>query len=308
MGAFPVALDAGSLTDVQAWREVLAEAFVPLDTTPLGDESALTGRVLARPVADLQLSVVAGSRQVVRRTRGLIRRSEADLCKVGVQLRGDGVVEQDGRSARLRPGDLAVYDTDRPYELAFERDFEMLVLVVPRARLEARARSLGDRTAVAIPGTHGSGALASSLLRGLDRTAAPEPEAAHLSDAAVDLVAACLAVGAPQPASETVVLAAQRYLTDHLGDPGLNPARVAAAVHVSLRHLQKLFERRGLTITGSIRDGRLERCRRDLRDPRLADRPVAAIAASWGLVDAAQFSRSFRARYGAAPSQYRAEG
>ena len=82
---------------------------------------------------------------------------------------------------------------------------------------------------------------------------------------------------------------------------------MAAAVHVSLRHLQKLFERRGATITGWIRDRRLERCWHDLADPALAHRPVGAIAASWGLVDAAQFSRTFRARYGRTPREHRSE-
>ncbi|MFF5992694.1 AraC-like ligand-binding domain-containing protein [Prauserella flavalba] len=306
VGALPDA--PTSLTD---WREALARAFVPLDVSPLGEATAFRGRLHAGPMADLQVSVVSSSGQVVRRTPGLVRRSAADLYKVGLQLRGRGTVEQDGRSARLEPGDLAVYDTTRPYELMFQHDFEMLVLVVPRHRLTVRAPALADATAVTIPGASGTGALTSSLLRGLDpRTLRPGPEAAHLSDAAVDLLAACLtgrAGARPAPAADTVVTAAQRYIDEHLREPGLRPADVAAAVHVSLRHLQKLFERHGTTITGWIRERRLERCWHDLADPRLAHRPVAAVAASWGLVDAPQFSRVFRARYGRTPREHRAE-
>lgn len=54
-----------------------------------------------------------------------------------------------------------------------------------------------------------------------------------------------------------------------------------------------------------IRLRRLERCRRDLRDPRAVDRPVSAIAATWGLPDPAHFSRTFRAAYGITPTEYR---
>jgi AraC-like DNA-binding protein len=45
--------------------------------------------------------------------------------------------------------------------------------------------------------------------------------------------------------------------------------------------------------------------RRDLLDPALAARPVSAIAARWGLVDPAHFSRAFRAAYGVPRLEYR---
>lgn len=50
---------------------------------------------------------------------------------------------------------------------------------------------------------------------------------------------------------------------------------------------------------------RLERCREDLLDPVLSDRPVAAIAMRWGFTDAAHFSRVFKAAYGVTPSELR---
>lgn len=58
-------------------------------------------------------------------------------------------------------------------------------------------------------------------------------------------------------------------------------------------------------MAGWIRERRLERCRRDLLDPALAARPVGAVAARWGLVEPASFSRAFRAAYGLPPAAYR---
>ena len=55
-----------------------------------------------------------------------------------------------------------------------------------------------------------------------------------------------------------------------------------------------------------VRQRRLERCRRDLLDPASAARPVSVVAARWGLVNAAHFSRAFRAAYGLSPVEYRA--
>ena len=54
-----------------------------------------------------------------------------------------------------------------------------------------------------------------------------------------------------------------------------------------------------------IRTRRLEQCRRDLHDPAFADRPVSAVAAQWGFVDAAHFSRVFKAAFGVSPSEFR---
>ena len=80
---------------------------------------------------------------------------------------------------------------------------------------------------------------------------------------------------------------------------------IAAAHHISLRSLHQLFHDEGLTVAGWIRRRRLECCRRDLSDPALAARPVAAIAARWGFSSAGDFSRAFRAAHGLPPAEYR---
>ncbi len=74
---------------------------------------------------------------------------------------------------------------------------------------------------------------------------------------------------------------------------------------MSLRSLQQLFHHEGLTVGDWIRRRRLESCRRDLSDPALATRPVAAIAARWGFSSASDFSRVFRAVHGLPPAEYR---
>jgi AraC-like DNA-binding protein len=95
------------------------------------------------------------------------------------------------------------------------------------------------------------------------------------------------------------------FIESHLGDPQLSPATVAAAHHISLRYLHKLFEPEARGVAGLIRQLRLERCRHDLLDPAQADRPVAGIAARWGFSSAAHFSRVFREAYGLPPAEFR---
>ena len=59
---------------------------------------------------------------------------------------------------------------------------------------------------------------------------------------------------------------------------------------------------------GLIRHERLEAVRRDLADPLLSGRSVAALAARWCFFDAAHFSRVFRQHYGYPPSRARSAG
>ncbi|WP_329066767.1 helix-turn-helix domain-containing protein [Streptomyces sp. NBC_01429] len=85
------------------------------------------------------------------------------------------------------------------------------------------------------------------------------------------------------------------YIEARLSDRDLVPAGIAAAHHISVRRLHKLFEDQPLTVAALIRRRRLERCRADLTH---SDRTVAAVAARWGFGDPAHFSRLFKATYG----------
>jgi AraC-like DNA-binding protein len=110
---------------------------------------------------------------------------------------------------------------------------------------------------------------------------------------------------APATRRRALLASVQRYIDQRLADPELSSRRIAAAHHVSLRYLHKLFEAQSTTVGGWIRQRRLERCRQDLLDPALAQMPVSAIGARWGLPDPAHFSRVFRAAYGLPPAEYR---
>ena len=77
---------------------------------------------------------------------------------------------------------------------------------------------------------------------------------------------------------------------------------------ISIRYLQKLFQAEGVTVTDWIRERRLACCRRDLRDPAMAHLTILAVTSRWGLTNPAYFSRTFRARYGCSPREYRSTG
>jgi AraC-like DNA-binding protein len=95
------------------------------------------------------------------------------------------------------------------------------------------------------------------------------------------------------------------FIRDHLGDPDLTPRTIAAAHHISVRYLHQLFRAEDRTVADCIRVRRLDRCRLELADPRLARRPIGEISARWGFRSAAHFSQAFRDAYGLSPSELR---
>jgi AraC-like DNA-binding protein len=232
--------------------------------------------------------------------------------------RADYWGEQEGRQARLSAAEFAVYDTRRPYEVSCgvdaDRPTRVMTFMFPPSLLPLSPSARRRLSAVRIPAAPGLGDLTSQFLLQLARNVDhyTPAEAARLSTAALEVLATRLAReldvhdwGTPEARRHALLTTVQAFIQRHLGDPQLSPAAVAAAHHISLRTLHQLFHDEGLTVAGWIRQRRLECCRRDLADPALAARPVAAIAARWGFTSASDFSRAFRAIHGLPPSEFR---
>jgi AraC-like DNA-binding protein len=250
----------------------------------------------------------------VHRTRGLIRRDSPELYRVVLAMSGSPLLVQDGRSARLSRGEFAIYDFTRPYELTYDSAVQLAVFSFPRESLALPLDSVGRITAVPIAADGGTGALAAPLLRRvtLDLETYQPASAARLSTVVMDLLTAAVAERVEaagsvpaQSRERTLLLCVHAFIEAHLGEIDLAPGIVAAAHHVSVRHLHRLFETQQTTVAGWIRHRRLERCRKDLADPAQYAVPVSAVAARWGLPDSAHFSRLFRRTYGLPPAEYR---
>ncbi|MFI6818205.1 helix-turn-helix domain-containing protein [Nonomuraea sp. NPDC050328] len=304
--------DVAATRRTDAWLSVICDTLGPLDVR-MDRDAPLEGEIHAGRLGSVGVGRIRTSTpHSVHRTRGLIRGGGPELYRVVLVMSGQVVVSQDDRQARLGQGEFAVYDFARPYDLAYNSGVHLAVFSLPRDMVHVE--SIGRLTAVPIPTGDGTGALAAPLMRRVatDVESYQPASAARLSTVVTDLIGTAVAEHAGRAAeapeeSQTRMLLfrVHAFIEDHLGDLSLDPATVAAAHHLSLRHLHRLFATQDTTVSAWIRHRRLERCRRDLADPALHDTPVAAIAARWGLPDSAHFSRLFRAAYGLPPSEYR---
>ncbi|MEU8118006.1 helix-turn-helix domain-containing protein [Spirillospora sp. NPDC049024] len=298
----------------QTWLDVVCDTLGPLDVR-MDRDVPLEGRIEAARLGPLGVGRIQTSTpHSVHRTPGLIKRGGPALYRVLLAASGTVLLRQDDRTARLRGGDLAVYDFTRPYELVYDSTVELAVFSLPREALAVPAGTLHRLTGVPIPGDGGTAALAGPLLRRVaeDVDTYQPASAARLATVVTDLLTTTVAEHAsqadalePETRERVLLHRVHAFVEQHLGDPDLSPALVAAAHHVSLRCLHRLFESQDTTVAGWIRHRRLERCRRDLADPGCSDQSVGTIAARWGLPDPAHFSRLFRRAYGRPPAEYR---
>jgi len=298
--------------NISDFRAAVSESFVPLHVSSQGADH-FRGVIRAASVDEVHVTDVRATSHVVERTPELIARGDRSYFKLSLMLAGTGLLIQDDREAVLQPGDLAVYDTDRPYSLVFDDEFRTMVVMFPKHLISLPPEMIGQLTAVRISGHEGLGGMVvpylTQLAGNLDQLAGNT--GARLAHSALDLVSTVFTreLGLDDVSADPHRALVQRirgYIDRNLASTELGPASIASAHYISTRHLHGLFQEQGVTVSTWIRTRRLEQCRRDLLDPMLADRPVAAIAARWGFVDAAHFSRAFKTTFGISPSEYRA--
>lgn len=294
------------------WQAAIAELFVRLDVkTTVRDEFRM--RVRRSMLGPVMWAQNTCSQQHVRRTEKHIAHDGQDLMVFLLSNRGRSVVVQGDREAVLQPGEFAMFDAARAYELQMDDDNIHTVLQVPRAMLVARAGELDKHTAVPLVAASPLARLAFDFVAGVSRTAeVVEPHIASvLSDQALDLLAMALCEriegGTPSPSTHRASLLGRikAIVRSRLVDPTLSPAQVAAALGISSRYVNKLLAEDGTSFERHVLACRLEQCRRDLEMARLDHRRISEVAFAWGFNDPAHFSRAFRARYGISPREWR---
>ncbi|WP_405537926.1 AraC family transcriptional regulator [Streptomyces sp. NBC_00075] len=306
------------------WRELVGRTHAPSDmsseyTTDFWAEQRL-----------LELGPVTVWPASFRPTRfhrdaRMVRRSDPELYHLSLVLGGGLGVDHAGRTDTHGPQDLYVIDTSRPYDVRppADQDRRMVTGVgveFPKALLPASPDQVRDLLGRRMSGRDGVGAVLTGFLTGLNQQADSlrPSDAPRLGTALLDLLLAWFAhvldaeaTLPPEIRDRTLTVRIRAFIRQNLHDPELTPPVIAAAHHISVSYLHRLFQdqtqdrTQGETVAAWIRARRLEGARRDLADPALRAVPVHTIAARWGLPRPAHFSRAFRTAYGLSPTEYR---
>jgi AraC-like DNA-binding protein len=297
---------------IEYWNDAACASFTPIVSDPL-DLRNFSGKLSRTKLGDMRLAEVYSDAQTVRHLRSHVARSRAAMFFLHMQLEGESVNRQDGREARLGPGDFTLCDTTRPYEMLFETANRMFVVGIPDTVLRRHLACPESVVAVPMRGDSGLSGLLSHFLRDFwsrcrddfDPAVAP-----RITRAILDLMSSAYTV-LPQSHSDRSSLATAHririvnYIEAHLGDPDLTPMRVAAACKMTPRYLHHLFSNESETVARYILRRRLEECSRALTVAAQRGRTVTSVAFDYGFNSPTHFGRVFRARFGTTPREYR---
>jgi len=207
-------------------------------------------------------------------------------------LKGRGSLASRTVSIELADNVLCALDLSLAWSITWRTDFEVVVLQVPRRRVTSRLA----RARPTFPTVLGN-SVAAITARPVLRTLASHIELIDQADlAAVETAATELAVSAllselkSGDGDLTEVQAAHfrrvaATIETHLHETDLAMGDIARREGMSVRYLQRLFEKRGESFSDYVRGLRLERCRIDLIDPNHGDESIAAIGRRWGFRD-----------------------
>lgn len=295
------------------WSESVERSLLSFDFD-FDKHQAFHGSVQSKPFADIEFIEMTCGRHAAYRDESKIGMDERPDYLMTLQLSGEFRLTQDGRTAVLRPGEFAFYDSTKPATAVSSDDYRSLCVKFPQKLLRSSADTLAERTATRLDADAGLSPSVWALLSTLNATVDSVANVNRQSTVRgiMGLVGSMLTSqpGGTKPrrqieTRESLLEQIRNYIDDNLGNPELDPREIAGAHFISVRHLHSLFHDAGFSVSAWIRDQRVERCSNDLADPLLLNVPVASIARRWGFKGASHFGQIFKAATGFTPADFR---
>lgn len=296
----------------QGWlRDVICREYANVEVT------SPTNSVLSQDLAILtwdkiKLSTILSSGISLKRRPKEPHLDSQDAYFAVVLLSGDYLLEQDGREVFLKPGDIAIYDATRPHRIHCPRNFEKLIVSIPRHMLRERIAGVEQCTALHITGKEGIGRIASNFLQSSAKQADKLMlhEFTKLSEYGLDILS--LAINSVRPAdynlsrSRSISLnRIKSYVDQHLHNLDLNTAMISRGVGLPSRYINSLFEDEVTSLMRYVWNRRLENCRKDILNSTHKGHYISETAFRWGFNDLSHFSRAFRKQFNCSPREYR---
>jgi AraC family transcriptional regulator, positive regulator of tynA and feaB len=296
--------------DYDTWRGLLGSRGVLYSSEHVERES-FAGSIRARRIYGFDAVDHSSNVDRVDRTHRHARLDGMDHFKAHFQLSGKTTLIQNDRITELAVGDLGIVDVSQPFSLVGENVPTRAVCVDLPRRLLISYLGLEPNGGSCWRGdTHAGRLLFRLVLEAVDDYGLVSVSTeTYMQLAVLDLLGALLNTSDLPPNSsytDKLFVRACNIIKSHFCNPDIRPHDIAAEAGISLRYLQKLFTVRGTTCSHFIQTLRLDHAARLLhrRASMKAGQPLSEIGYACGFRDYTQFVRTFRHRFGCAPSGY----
>ena len=251
-------------------REIIGREYANVEITPPAD-GLLFNEMKIYPWKDLRLSAIRSNAITIERSPKEPAKNSHDAYFAVVLLSGSYLLEQNGREAVLKPGDVTIYDATRSHRIICPSSFTKLIVSIPRPLLRSKVPGIEHATALRIPGNTGIGSVTGNFIRSCAIHAAELSlhDFSALADPCAELLTLTLASMRPEAVSSSrnraiLLLRIKDFIEQNLGDPGLNAAMVARGAGLSPRYINDIFKDENTSLMRHVWGRRLERCRREL--------------------------------------------
>lgn len=272
------------------------------------DAAAAGPSSLRRATAgDLRIVACATGAGRYRRRRRELALTSGSYVGLLMVTGGEEIVEQGGCQVAVPAGSMIAWDSERNAACCIPERVSKVTLFVPRERFAQLAPRPELMTMRIFSPSQAMRLLRALLDEVLDSAPLDADTVPAAGGAALELLRVVCRQSLPGTGrwSDAVQLrAALDYIDRHLGDPRLDPARVARASGVSLRQLYELFAVTDQPVWAHIRQRRLARAHDELVRDSTRD-SIASVAKSVGFSSSAHFTRAFRSQFGETPSAVR---
>jgi AraC family transcriptional activator of tynA and feaB len=262
---------------------------------------------------DVRIRRNFGTPITVIRTERHVRAEAPEYVCFGLQRQGDSRLTVGGSTRAASYQHLDCVDGTRPYALEQLNLNQRDDLIISNQQVGVSV----DVVRAAAPSIASSpvyellrGHVAS--LFGASAKLAPQP-LLLAGQATTALVRALLLTAAEhrlaqEALEDTLVYRVQAFIEAHLSDRELRVERIAAAHHISARHLYNVWARAGRdeTLNQWIIHRRLVLAREQLGSTDPAQTSIESIARKCGFGDVSHFNRRFRQAFSMSPSEWRA--
>lgn len=293
------------------WRTIRGADWGELDILPERSDWRLD-RLGTCALGELRYNHFAIDGLRLRRTARNLSRSDTPCYVLALPLAGASRNRIDRQDIEIMPGRLYFLHGAVSADIQPHGAYETFNLQIPAHLLEQRLATLPKAYSADLGGGDPRAELLGHHIRHAYRAASGlnGDETALLSTQICDLVALMLRGDAGNCCDDRSLVAAHKrrvldFIAAHYALEDLSAERIAQRCGISERYLHKLFHDSGRPVMERLKELRLQQARAMLANPALAGLPVSEVAYRNGFRSLSAFSRAFRARFDAAPSQLR---